>query len=291
MKRLHERTQKLPVTEHNQPVKADHARVSLDSAEQMLEAEKSGAGSSAEQILEAEKSGAGRSAVRGMFGMMAGAMNRRMNPNRASIQPADPRVSEAVAGQSASGASARQAAPAPAAMMRGMELRGGGGVEGGGVEGSGMAVSADVLNRRLRRSIASSLAELEASDDSQRNLEVFHILATPISMSFNEETPLEDVLKYLKQSTVTDRHKTGIQIYVDPRGLEQAEKSMTSTVRALDLEGVPLKTTLRLLLRQLDLAYCVRDGVLMISSIEGISDELAEEREVREAKNGLGSTQ
>ena len=29
---------------------------------------------------------------------------------------------------------------------------------------------------------------------------------------------------------------------------------------------MPLKTTLRLLLKQLDLAYCVRDGVLIISS-------------------------
>ena len=44
----------------------------------------------------------------------------------------------------------------------------------------------------------------------------------------------------------------------------------------MDLEGVPLKTSLRLVLKQLGLAYCVRDGVLIISSVEGIREELAE---------------
>jgi hypothetical protein len=33
---------------------------------------------------------------------------------------------------------------------------------------------------------------------------------------------------------------------------------------------------LRLMLKQLGLAYCVRDGVLIISSVEGVREELAE---------------
>ena len=36
-------------------------------------------------------------------------------------------------------------------------------------------------------------------------------------MSFNEETPLEDVLKYIKQATTTATY-SGIPIYVDPIG-------------------------------------------------------------------------
>ena len=60
---------------------------------------------------------------------------------------------------------------------------------------------------------------------------------------------------------------------------------MTSTVHNMDLEGVPLKTTLRLLLRQLGLAYCVRDGVLIISSPQVIFDELKEaQKELDTAK-------
>ncbi len=40
---------------------------------------------------------------------------------------------------------------------------------------------------------------------------------------------------------------------------------MTSTV-TLDLEGVPLKTTLRLMLKQLGLTYTVKDGLLTITN-------------------------
>ena len=43
---------------------------------------------------------------------------------------------------------------------------------------------------------------------------------------------------------------------------------MTSTVRNMDLEGVPLKLTLKLLLNQLDLTFTVKDGFLMITSKE-----------------------
>ena len=92
-------------------------------------------------------------------------------------------------------------------------------------------------------------------------------LDEPISMSFAEETPLEDVLKYVKQATTTKTY-AGIPIYVDPVGLQEAEKSMTSTVRNMDLEGVPLRRTLQLLLKQLDLIYFVDDGILYITSAE-----------------------
>ncbi len=92
-------------------------------------------------------------------------------------------------------------------------------------------------------------------------------LEEPVSMSFHDDTPLEDVLKYIKQATTTATY-AGIPIYVDPLGLQEAEKSMTSTVRNMDLEGVPLRRTLHLLLKQLDLAYFVDDGVLYITSAD-----------------------
>jgi hypothetical protein len=88
-------------------------------------------------------------------------------------------------------------------------------------------------------------------------------LDEPISMYFNEETPLEDVLKYIKQATTTATYG-GIPIYVDPIGLAEADKTMTSTVRNMDLDGVPLKRTLSLLLNQLGLDYVVEDSMLKI---------------------------
>jgi hypothetical protein len=83
-------------------------------------------------------------------------------------------------------------------------------------------------------------------------------------MSFADETPFEDVLKYIKAAT-TDPHYGGIQIYVDPVALNEAGKTMTSRVR-LDVEGVPLRVTLGLLLKQLGLEYVVRDGMLKIGN-------------------------
>jgi hypothetical protein len=84
-----------------------------------------------------------------------------------------------------------------------------------------------------------------------------------VSMSFANETPLEDVLKYIKSATQGPKDN-GIPIYVDPVGLDEAETTMNSPV-TLDLEGVPLKTTLRLLLKQLGLTYTVKDGLLTIT--------------------------
>jgi hypothetical protein len=104
----------------------------------------------------------------------------------------------------------------------------------------------------------------------QKNRLILAALDGPISMSFNEETPLEDVLKYIKQATTTSTY-SGIPIYVDPIGLSEADKTMTSTVRNLDLEGVPLGVTLGLLLKQLDLEYVVRDGFLKIGNASTVS--------------------
>ena len=85
-------------------------------------------------------------------------------------------------------------------------------------------------------------------------------------MSFANETPLDDVLKYIKQATTTPTF-SGIPIYVDPIGLQEAERSLNSTVQ-MDLEGVPLGRTLQLMLAQLGLIYFVEDGMLYITSAE-----------------------
>jgi hypothetical protein len=90
-------------------------------------------------------------------------------------------------------------------------------------------------------------------------------LQQPVSMPFAQETPLEDVIKYIKSSTQSDDLPQGIPIYVDPAGLQEAEQTTQSPV-TLELEGFPLATTLDLLLKQLDLKYHVRpDGLVVIT--------------------------
>jgi RNA polymerase sigma factor (sigma-70 family) len=97
-----------------------------------------------------------------------------------------------------------------------------------------------------------------------RSLAVLSKLEEPVAMSFPNETPLEDVLKYIKQAT-TGPNGSGIPIYVDPIGLQEAERTLSSPVQ-IDLEGVPLRRTLQLALKQLGLVYFVDDGVLCITS-------------------------
>jgi hypothetical protein len=106
----------------------------------------------------------------------------------------------------------------------------------------------------------SFIGRIGGDEKTKRILEK---LDEPISMSFIEETPFEDVLKYIKQATTTATY-SGIPIYADPIGLSKADKTMASTVRNMDLEGVPLKRTLSLLLNQLSLDYAVENGMLKI---------------------------
>ncbi len=125
---------------------------------------------------------------------------------------------------------------------------------------------AEVWRALSERRIARYGKAVDVFERDPKTKPILAKLDQPIAMSFPNETPLEDVLKYIKQAT-QDANDSGIPIYVDPLGMQEADKTLTSPV-SIDLEGVPLKTTLRLLLKQLGLTYTVKDGFLMITSQE-----------------------
>jgi hypothetical protein len=129
-------------------------------------------------------------------------------------------------------------------------------------------VASSQFLEHIRPWLPSSLSDFPITPDrtSPANARVLQELERPIRMHFPEETPLEDVLQHVKKSTKGADGK-GISIYVDPIGLQEAERSMSSTVH-IDLEGVPLRTSLQLCLKQLGLTYVVKDGVVLITSIE-----------------------
>jgi hypothetical protein len=81
-------------------------------------------------------------------------------------------------------------------------------------------------------------------------------------MPFADETTLEDVLKRVRTSTRGEDGRR-IPIYINPIELQKAEKTMQSSV-VIDLEGVPLRTSLRLVLSQLGMIYSVKDGMIVI---------------------------
>jgi len=86
-----------------------------------------------------------------------------------------------------------------------------------------------------------------------------------VPMNFPNETPLEEVLRYVKEAT-KGKDTKGIPIYVDPAGLQEAEKTMSSPV-TIDLDGITLASSLKLVLKQIGLAYYVQpDGLLVITS-------------------------
>lgn len=102
------------------------------------------------------------------------------------------------------------------------------------------------------------------------NLRIMEALDRTVPMRFPEETPIEEVVKYVVEAT---RAKDGraVPVDIDPIALQEVEKTPQSPVR-LDLDGLPLRATLRLALDQLDLRYLVRDGLLLITSQTGEGD-------------------
>jgi hypothetical protein len=118
--------------------------------------------------------------------------------------------------------------------------------------------------RRERGEVA-----VRAGDASPATMALLARLEEPVAMPFAHETPLGDVLAYLKRATAGRPLHRGIEILVVPEGLKEAEVTLQWTIE-MDLEGVPLKTTLRLMLDQLRLACVVKHGRLVIHSREGI---------------------
>ncbi len=192
-------------------------------------------------------------------------------PNNATTQPSQE--------TGATGGRGQKTAGGMGGGMRGMGggmrgMGGGMGGMGGGMGGMGGMMGNMMSDRFLRSSIAVSAAELASHETNPQSKAILKKLDARIDMSFNGSNTLEEVLNYIKQTTATEDY-AGIPIYVDPKGLKEAEASLQSPVE-LELSGVPLKTTFRLMLKQIGLAYCVRDGVLIVSSVQGIAEELQE---------------
>jgi hypothetical protein len=118
----------------------------------------------------------------------------------------------------------------------------------------------------LTMSVAGAVdtGPIEAQDD--RSQRIATELGKLVDMPFAQETPLEDVLKHVRASTKNGTFAEGIPIYVDPVGLQEAEKTMSSPV-TFNVDQVPLRTALRLMLKQLGLTYHVKDGLLSITAM------------------------
>ena len=110
--------------------------------------------------------------------------------------------------------------------------------------------------------------------DLVRNQAILAELEQPVAMTFSNPTSLHDLMTYIKKATIHEpEFPQGLPIYVDPVGLQDADKTMASPV-AIHLSGVPLRTTLALVLDQLGLIFRVRSGVLVIIDPDAVPDAL-----------------
>jgi hypothetical protein len=96
------------------------------------------------------------------------------------------------------------------------------------------------------------------------NALILKALDRPIAFHFAKEVPLEDALRYVSTTVRTDDGRP-LPIYVNPSALEEAGRTMQSSV-SLALEGVPVRTGLDCLLRQLDLSYELKGGIIEVVS-------------------------
>lgn len=103
-----------------------------------------------------------------------------------------------------------------------------------------------------------------ASPNAAASARILDELERPIALEFPEPTPIRDVLESIRRAT-EEPGRQGIPIYLDPIGLQEAEKSPDSTV-TIDVRDVPLKTALHAALRPIGMDFVVQDGLLFVTS-------------------------
>ena len=171
-----------------------------------------------------------------------------------------------------------------------------GGMGGGAVSPGRQGQSTETLEELERRTvIATELRRRLMKSmpvDDYKNRAVLQKLEERVSMNFPHDTPLSDVLQYIRAATQDEPlFPKGIPIYVDPLGLQDADKTIASTI-AIDLEGIPLRTTLNLALKQIELTYVVENGLLVIEHLDASSSRsLPESTRPAKGRTGPGGFQ
>jgi hypothetical protein len=104
------------------------------------------------------------------------------------------------------------------------------------------------------------------------NARILRLLDRSIPMRFPNGTPLRDVLAYVAAAT---RSKDGheIPLYLDPNSIDDQEKVLGTPVR-MNLEEVPLRTTLELALDQCSLCYTVKGGAIVVNRYNDDPDQI-----------------
>jgi hypothetical protein len=110
---------------------------------------------------------------------------------------------------------------------------------------------------------------------------VIDALESPLAVDWPDGTPLEVVLKRIRTKTTgMPKLKTGVPIYVDPNGLQEAGQTPTSRLRAQPPDAtLLLRVKLERAFGPLGLACETREGFLMITAKESLDEPVGESRD------------
>ena len=143
------------------------------------------------------------------------------------------------------------------------------------VEDEGLAITAD-FRELTRRGIATDdwLTQVGSNVEAiTKKMDVKH------SVAF-KDTPL-------KQAIATFAKQSGISMQVDRRALEEIGLTDDTPVE-IDVENISVRSILKLMLRELDLTYTIRDEILMITTREACECALANRIYYMESTGILG---
>ena len=148
----------------------------------------------------------------------------------------------------------------------------------------GMA-AALVLQQKREARLRSALRSARSLNDEA----IRAALDRPFRAKFLSRNPLtsatlEQLLTEIKHGTRNGVLWNGIPVYVDPVGLQEAGRTMTSWV-TLSSKTMLIKEALEESLGQLKLDYVVRDGFICISSKESTDKPLGDELSFEQMEN------
>ena len=124
---------------------------------------------------------------------------------------------------------------------------------------------AEVWRRLSRRRMERYGSAIELTGDNRNEQQIQSALDNEVSLTFLEE-PLESAVARIQD-------QARIPIVIDQRALDELGLQPDIPV-TIDLENVSLRSFLRLMLREYDLTYMIKDEVLQITTTDAAGDNL-----------------
>ena len=93
-----------------------------------------------------------------------------------------------------------------------------------------------------------------------------------VTLRYPQGVPLDRLLADIKRQTATGASASGLIVYVDPQGMQDAGLTVASPVK-IDVQAMPAKHALGSILKPLGLMIDVRDGLVCVVKEDDLDRE------------------